>query len=85
MAKGAVNLPKDHRPFMVDVAGGFSCANCKYLRPEHTCSSADFQRWNGGSNKLPKGNLHQMCSDWFEPRSERKTLSDQVRDQRAKK
>lgn len=82
MAK--VTYPKDHTPFMSGVNGGFSCANCKYLRPDHNCANEHYQKWNG-SSKLPDGDLHQMCSDWFEKKSGRKTVGDELKEQRAKK
>jgi hypothetical protein len=75
--------PKNHTPFMSGVAE-FSCARCEYLRPDHHCANEYYQKWHG-SSKLPDGDLHKMCSDWFQPREGRKTLGEQVKDQRAGK
>jgi len=76
---------KDHKPFLSGVKGGFSCANCKYLdAATRSCENEHYQKWRG-SSALPDGDLHEMCSDWFERRAKTKTLGEQVKEQRARK
>lgn len=81
--KGAVTYPKDHKPFLSGIDRGFSCAQCKYLNGRN-CSNEHYQKWNG-SPKLPDGDLKKMCSDWYEERKDRKTVGEQVKEQREKK
>ena len=75
---------KDHKPFLSGVRGGFSCSRCEYLRPDHHCANEFYQKYYGTS-KLPEGDLEEMCSDWFEQRKGRKSVGDELKDQRKRK
>lgn len=75
--------PKDHSPGLRVPKGGSSCANCRYLRVGNTCANEYFQRWHG-SNKIPAP-ANEYCSDWWEQRAGRKSLGEQVREQRERK
>jgi hypothetical protein len=83
MAK-EVTYPKDHKPGMAVTKPGSSCANCRYLRPNLYCANEYFQKWNGG-NKIPTKDANSYCSDWWEPREGRKTLGEQLSEQKESK
>lgn len=66
--KGPFELPVDHKAAMQVTKGGSCCKNCKYVDADkHACKNHHYIKWNGGSGKLPKLPLDEICSDWWEP------------------
>lgn len=63
---GPLTFPEDHQALMPVPKGGSSCSNCEYVDAEnHSCRSEHYQKWNGGSGKLPDRDLDSLCSDWW--------------------
>ena len=76
---GRFQLPVAHQPFMVLRHGGFSCADCRYLRRSnetdyYACANRDYQEFTQTSELVdprtwrPVVDPRKACSDWFRPR-----------------
>jgi hypothetical protein len=79
-----IEVPAGHKQGMPVPKGGSSCASCKYLEPGLECSNEYFQKWNG-SAKIPTKDASSYCSDYWEPRSGRRTAGETLKAQRDKK
>jgi hypothetical protein len=79
-----IDVPKDHAIGMKVPVGGSSCAKCKYVSEDgKRCSNSYFKKWNEGE-KIPAP-ADSYCCDMYEIRSGRRTLSEQLREQRTRR